>query len=314
MDVGGDLGTFLGADAHQSFLGEVLCHAYEIGAGQQRDTGEHGDGGGQRGAELGRRATHHEEGGEAETDQRDARESARQVQHPAAAADLHPARPSRVVGLPPHQDGTRADQQGRPDVTVRLAAHVDVADEDHGADEECDQGEDLALVGLAESAPAVGGGLEEGPLHPGRPAGPSDTADPERHDDPEHGVEQGAQAVREEQSEEDEPDPDDGQSQMSGEPARDAAEHPPVGAAVQLARRLLLRVRGVGARGSGRGCWHAPIVTRSGEPWHQGLPGLDPEGPAAVRTGPQGPPEAISGIGQGRRGPHEGVRAVTMDP
>ncbi|GFN06477.1 hypothetical protein Smic_50330 [Streptomyces microflavus] len=97
-------------------------------------------------------------------------------------------------------------------------------------------------------------------------------ADPEGDDDPEHRVQQGAQAVAEEEPEEDEPDPGDRQSEVSGEPARDAAQHPPVGAAVQLARLRLLRVGGERAGGSGGGGWHTPIVTRGEGGRHQGSP------------------------------------------
>lgn len=86
---------------------------------------------------------------------------------------------------------------------------------------------------------------------------------------------------------------------MTGEPARDAAQHAPFGAAVQLAQRWFVRrFGGGGACGAGRGDWHGSIVTCTGWCGHQGNPWF---------------PRAKSGIGQGRRGPHRHGTTVTMD-
>ncbi len=43
VDMGGDLGPLLGPDAHQPLLGEVLHHADQVGAGQQRYADEYGE-------------------------------------------------------------------------------------------------------------------------------------------------------------------------------------------------------------------------------------------------------------------------------
>ena len=57
-----------------------------------------------------------------------------------------------------------------------------------------------------------------------------------------------------------------------------------------------------GACGSGRGGWHAPIVTRRGGRRHQGRPPLDPE--TAGRAATRGPPFRV------RRGQYQGSARV----
>lgn len=129
-----------------------------------------------------------------------------------------------------------ADEHGRPEVGLGAAAQVDVAHEDQGDDDHEEQGDYLALVRFArdESAAAVGAGLggDEGRrllcLH---------SPDAQRHEEPEGGVQQRAEAVGHEQADEGEPDPDDGQPEMPGEPPRHPTEPASVAAAVELARR-----------------------------------------------------------------------------
>lgn len=294
MHVGGDLGALLGADAHQALLGEVLGHPDQPGPGEQGHADEDGEGGGQYVAELGGGAPYDDEDGEADADQCDTGEPPDELEEaPPAAYGLVPVGAAGVVGLPPHEDHAGADQQRRPHVPAGGAADLDLGDEDAGADEEGYERGDLPAVGFAQAPAAVGERLEEGAV-------PAAAADTERYEDPERGVQQDAEAVPpHEQAEEGEPDPDHGQPQVPGETARDTAEHPAVGAAVELALRRFFGVRCERDTGGG-GYGHVTKGHMRGRGAASGHP------PSSIG--------GISGLRQGRarcRGPG---RAVTMDP
>jgi hypothetical protein len=269
VDVGGDFGPLLRADAHQALLGEVLGHPDQIGAREQRDADEDREGGLEHRAEVGRGALEDEYPGDAGGDQQNARRGPQQRERTATAADLRPAGPPRVVRLAPDQGDTRADEDRRPQIRLRAAAEIHIADEDHGHDDHEEEGDDLALVRLAghEPAPAVGrdlGGERR------CPAAGTDATDAERHEEPERGVQQCAESVRHEQSDEHQPHPDHGQPEMPGEPSRHAPEPASVAAAVELAR---------GPRvfdGHGCGFRHAIDVHTPGGPEHQGRPPILP--------------------------------------
>ncbi len=128
---------------------------------------------------------------------------------------------------------------------------------------------------------------------------PGAAADAERYEDPERGVEQHAQPVApHEQQEEREPDPADRQPEVPGQTARDTAEHPAVGAAVELALRRVVGVRGVrGAGGGGYG--HVTKGHTAGPDRASGHP-------------PTSAPQ-ISGLRQGRAGFRVPAPTVTMD-
>lgn len=219
---------------------------------------------------MGGRALEDEYSRDSGGDQQDTRRGTQQRERTTAAADLHPAGPPRVVRLAPDEGDARADEHRRPQIRLRSAAEVHIADEDHGHDDHEEQGDDLPLVRLAghEPAAAVGGGLGGDARRTPRTdrADSSDPADAERHEEPERGIQQGPQPVRHEQADEHEPHPDHGQPEMPGEPSRDAPEPASVAAAVELAR---------GPRGvqwHGCGFRHAIDVHTPGGPGHQGRP------------------------------------------
>ncbi len=226
VDVGGDLGPLLGADAHQALLGEVLGHANEVGAGEQGDADEDREGGLQHRAEVAAGAAQDEDAGGARRHQQHTRHRPQQRDRAPTAADLHPAGPARVVRLPPHQSHARADQDGRPEVGPGAVGEVHAAHEDHGHHDHEEQGDDLPLVRFPcdESAAAVRSGL--GGDRRGRFLR-VDAAHPERHEEPERGVQQGPETVGHEQGDEREAHPDHGQAEMSGEPPRHSPSQRP---------------------------------------------------------------------------------------
>ncbi len=128
---------------------------------------------------------------------------------------------------------------------------------------------------------------------------PGAAADAERYEDPERGVQQHPQPVApHEEEEEREPDPAHGQPEVPGETARDAAEHPAVGAAVELALRRFVGIGCVRGTGSG-GYGHVTKGHMYGGGPASGQP------PTSVR--------GISGLCQGRARCRTPPRPVTMD-
>lgn len=232
--MGGHFGAFLGADAHQPFLGEVLGDPHEIGARQQRDADDDRERGLQHRAEMAHRPLQHDDAGHPDADQQHTGRAPQHRQHALAAAELQPLRTAGVVGLAPHQGDTGADQQHRPDIALGLAqleAEAMIAAPMSSAI----SAKTWPLSGLCRRSsrfPCGHGGVAV--VH---------AADTQGNEEPESGVQQRAHAVGQEEGDEHDPHPGDRQPEMPRQAARDTTEQPPVGAAVQLAHGRFVGVR-----------------------------------------------------------------------
>ena len=255
--MGGDLGTLLGADAHQPLLGEVLGHPHQVRARRAarcRPARRARPAGRRRGARRSRCTTM-----KPVTPAPTSSDPGRR-RGPAAAAPAR-GRPRSSgpggrcpPGARPGRRRRRRAAAARVAVGVRRISTLPT--KIMAPTTQREQGDDLALVG---ALPASQERPSRGSLRLG------DAADAERHEEPEDGVQQRAEAVEDGSTRNSEPHPEHGQPEVPGEPARDAADQPAVGAAVELAHPGVAGLRRVQEGRAGAPARRVPAARTAGQ-------------------------------------------------
>ncbi len=283
VEVGGEVGTLLGTDPLGAFRGQV--------AGEPPDPGSEGD----RQADAAERRRDQHVGDLAEVavpdgeqrhrpdDQREAGADT-EVRRPAAAAEdgtdrvealglVEPARPLRLVRLPPEQPEADHREHQRPD-------HQPVAEDglgrEHQPDAERHQRDGRAGVGEAPDAtrapPLAGGGLEAGRLDVERRLA--------RQHEPQPGVEQDPAAAEHRRHQERGAYPHHRNGEVTREPGRDPADD-----------RLAGVARGAAYVADGQGGAHgSSIVAEHPAPDHEERPRSTPDPDPGPRGADQGSP------------------------